>query len=520
MSKRVSVLRAEQQARAQKIAAVRLRIQSNRANVFPLITGASGDGWAAPIPFHDIDLPVFPVAVLPQWLRDYVAETATALQVPVDLTGLLGLGIIATACAKRVTVVVRSGWPEPLNLYLAAVLPSGEGKSPAFRSATKPVRDYQDGQVSGIMDEIAEAKLRQSLLQAQRKHLIKETLKQSVSAADAQAKVQDVDKELRALVVPPTPRLVIDDVTGQRLAVLLDENGERLALLSDEAGIFAALAVANAPLDIWLKAWDGGEVHVDRITRPPIHLRKPLLTAVLTPQPVVLEGLAQKPMFRGRGLIARFCFVVPRSLVGYRAKDAASVPDDVVLEYHRHVTALLDQPPGGELTLSSGAYDRFVEFKQLVEVQLRPYGALAELADWGNKLPGTTARLAGLLHMADHASDRTPYEIPEQTMARAIQVADYLIPHARAAFALMAADKTIGPAKWLLGYLIKDGAATFSLRDLCRALHRRVSWLKPVLRTLEEHGYIRPRPTSSRSAAGGRPASQVYEVNPAALSRE
>ncbi len=32
---------------------------------------------------------------------------------------------------------------------------------------------------------------------------------------------------------------------------------------------------------------------------PPIHLRAPLLTAVLTPQPVVLEGLAQKPMFCG-----------------------------------------------------------------------------------------------------------------------------------------------------------------------------------------------------------------------------
>lgn len=479
-----------------------------------------GGSWAEPIPFPDIDLSPFPTAVFPQWLRDYVTETATSLQVPVDLMGMLGLGIIATACAKRVAVTVRRDWTEPLNLYLAAVLPSGEGKSPAFRSATQPVSDYQDGQVSGIMDEIAEAKLRQSLLQAQRKHLIKETLKQSASAADAQAKVQDVDKELRNLVVPPTPRLVIDDVTSQRLAVLLQENSERLALLSDEAGIFAALAVANAPLDIWLKAWDGGEVHVDRVTRPPIHLRKPLLTAVLTPQPVVLEGLAQKPMFRGRGLIARFCFVVPRSLVGYRAEDAAPVPDDVVFEYHRHVTALLDQPPGGKLTLSSGAYDRFVEFKRCVEVQLRPYGALAELADWGNKLPGTTARLAGLLHMADYAAARTPYEIPKEAMARAIEVAAYLIPHTRAAFALMAADKTIGPARWLLGYLMKVGAGTFSLRDLCRALHRRVDWFKPILKALEEHGYVRTKPTpSSRSAAGGRPSSPMYELNPAALPR-
>jgi hypothetical protein len=279
-------------ARAQKIEEARKKL-THRILQFPVIKGGEGAAWPAPIPFDDIDVPTFPVNVFPEWLGTYVTEQARAIQVPIDLMAALGLGVVATACSKRVFVRVRPDWREPLNLYLAATLSSGEGKTPAFRHATKPIRDHQDQKLEGIRDAIRSAELRQDILETQRRQLIRDTTKQTAAAADAQAKVYDVDKELRDLVVPPTPRLVVEDVTTPALAIVMAENDGRIALLSDEAGIFGTLGGANsARLDLWLKSWDGSEVHVDRVGRSAIHLREPLLTVVLTPQPIIMEGLA------------------------------------------------------------------------------------------------------------------------------------------------------------------------------------------------------------------------------------
>jgi len=88
------------------------------------------------------------------------------------------------------------------------------------------------------------------------------------------------------------------------LLLLASKNGERLAILSDEGGFFDILA--------------GAPVRVDRKSGEPIFLTNPLLTIGLSPQPAVLSGLAEIPVFRGRGLLARFLFGLPPSNLGYR----------------------------------------------------------------------------------------------------------------------------------------------------------------------------------------------------------
>ena len=52
------------------------------------------------------------------------------------------------------------------------------------------------------------------------------------------------------------------------------------------------------------------------------------------------------------------------------------------------------------LHLSQEAKEIFQTFRASVETNLRPGGELDDLADWGNKLAGHVARLAGVLHLA------------------------------------------------------------------------------------------------------------------------
>ena len=96
--------------------------------------------WSEPIPFgYGGKVPVFPVQRLPLWLQDYVLAMSSALQVPVDLPGLLVLAVLAGAAGGRCVVEVRAGWREPLNLYVAVAMHPGTRKTPVFQRVIKPL---------------------------------------------------------------------------------------------------------------------------------------------------------------------------------------------------------------------------------------------------------------------------------------------------------------------------------------------------------------------------------------------
>jgi hypothetical protein len=59
-------------------------------------------------------------------------------------------------------------------------------------------------------------------------------------------------------------------------------------------------------LDVYLKSHPGDDLRVDRVSRSPLHVRKPALTLGLVVQPDVIWDLARKPGFRGSGLSRPF----------------------------------------------------------------------------------------------------------------------------------------------------------------------------------------------------------------------
>jgi replicative DNA helicase len=147
-------------------------------------------------------------------------------------------------------------------------------------------------------------------------------------------------------------------------------------------------------------------------------------------------------------------------------------------------------------------------------------GDLAHMAGWAAKLAGATCRLAAVLHLASHLRDGWARPISADTLAAAIQLADYLIEHARAVFDFMGADSRIDDARWLLDWITRTNRTQFSRRDAHRAAPRgrfpKATDLEPALRLLEEHGHLRRvDPEPSRDPHGrGRPASPRFLVNP------
>ena len=172
-----------------------------------------------------------------------------------------------------------------------------------------------------------------------------------------------------------------------------------------------------------------------------------------------------------------------------------------------------------ELDLSPAAYALLVELKEAIEPSLGPSGDLESIADWGNKLAGTVVRLAGLLHLADQALEAdggASMAIGEGPMRRALRIGDFLCAHAQIAFDMVGADPVAGQARYILAWIIRTGASSFTLRDayqLLRAGFKAPAEMVPPLDLLAEHEIIRRRPDPPRSRPG-RPPSPAFDVNP------
>lgn len=91
----------------------------------------------------------------------------------------------------------------------------------------------------------------------------------------------------------------------------------------------------------------------------------------------MLRGLAAKPGFRGRGLLARFLYLLPPSPLGYRTLESEPVPEGVRDAYSAGIRAMLDwqtttDESGDErphlLRLSNEAHSEWHAFAQAIEV--------------------------------------------------------------------------------------------------------------------------------------------------------
>ncbi len=490
---------------------------------------APSAAWEPAIPFSDGSRSPFPVDALPPVLAAFVRAEAEATQTPPDLAGTLVLAVAAASLAKKARILLKPGWTEPLNLFVAVVLPPAERKSAVFSDVTAPMEAFEKDLVERVKPQIAEAMGRRTLLEERYKQALRVAAK-SPTADDGGAR--ELKKELDENSVPESPRLIADDVTPEKLGSLLAAHGGVMAILSAEGGIFDTIAgrysaSGTANLDVFLKAHNGENVRVDRLGRPSELLQHPALTLGLAIQPEVLRSLVSKKTFRGRGLLGRFLYSLPTSRVGLRNTAAASAPEGVMLDYADRVRAMLALKRAPDtaplLRLSEGAASAHEAFCRDLEPRLHPdRGDLAGIGDWAGKLAGAVARLAGVLHCAQHACSGCPWAtlVSMETMNSAIVLGRYFEAHALAAFGEMAQGGSNDEAQAALRWLQRRGpvAGNFSVRDVQRGVpFATAEQATRSVRTLEERGYARVVVPQASTGRLGRPPAPTFEPNVAML---
>jgi hypothetical protein len=488
--------------------------------------------WEAVVPL-DAASPL-PLAgdLLPGALGAFCRALAAATETPIELALLTILSSTAACVAGHVVVQPEQGYIEPLNLWTLAALEPGNRKTAVLSQATEPLRQWESDQAALMKPQIERANLEHEITEERIKALKHQACK--AGSGELPMLMEAIQTERASL--PPMPkaqRLLVNDVTSEKLALLLAENDERLCLASDEGGIIGTIGgrysgkVSN--LDIWLQAYSGAPVRVDRISREPLILHAPVLSVVLSPQPAVVKTMPAE--FLQRGFLDRFILAMPISPVGYRSLEPHPIPLRVKEDYAAQLYRLLafesDRREDGQriphvVVLSQEAWQAWKAFSRAIEKSMRPGGSLEFIKGWGAKLAGNLARVAGVLHLANTPGDR-PWEQPmsNETMVAAIRLMTGLIPHALIVFDAVGADPELETARYALAWIKREARSEFSARDLLIALkgrYKTMQEIRPALTILQDRHYLRSLPAPKREGRG-RPPAPRYEVSPQVLGK-
>src|SRR5215204_2271305 len=163
------------------------------------------------------EVPPFPVDALPESCRRFVREAAVSLGCSPDLVAVPLLGLLSAAVGNSRQVELKRGWKESAALFVVVVAEPGDKKTPAQKAALAPLWQAQKRLKREHQEEyeVYEEELR--YWEAESKAATKE-------GEPAPSKPKE----------PVLKSVVVDDVTVERLADILDENPRGVTSAQDE----------------------------------------------------------------------------------------------------------------------------------------------------------------------------------------------------------------------------------------------------------------------------------------------
>ena len=473
----------------------------------------------------------FPVDALPVGMREAVEEVARTRMVDPAIPGAAFLGAAAGALGAHLAIRINSSWTTGGNLYMAVIAETGDGKTPGTAPALAPLQEIEEKLREKARESKRNARTQLPPLQDELKGLTaKNSAKNSANTKrimQLQRQIEKYEEDLHR-----DPRLVVDDVTPERLAEILHDNDGRIVAFNDEGALFAhllGLYASNPNLGPFLKAWDGSRLTMDRKggngkERTALVIPHPLMTmfAAVQPRIVVQLGEQRHQLLRERGVIGRVLFVWPAPMAGHRT--LRGQPHEVRLEkvdaWSRVIAKSASELEDTFLSFTSEAYNHFVDWHDRVEALL-PNGELyADIKDFVVKIREQVARIAGLFAFLEHDPDEdiewsTGIPVRVDHVSRAIELGEYFL---QGAFAVVESWQglPVGLARRLIAKIRKDGGQTFTVREACRWTKAKKDALLPALDLLQHHGFVRP--ADPGKGFGRLDDRQIGQVSPTVLA--
>ena len=441
----------------------------------------------------------FPTEVLPSPLRELVAEGSAALYCDAAMISLPALSLSAACIGNTRRIQLKRSWLEPPILWTMIVAESGSGKSPALELVREPIE-----------------KIERERREAHRIALAK------YQAAQGAWKKGDPLPEK-----PVMEQILVQDVTAESVALMLQENPRGLLLCKDELrgwinGFTRYQQKGQTSIDVWLEVYHGRVLRVNRKTGDDraIYVPRASVSVSGTIQPGTLTRLLDGDHYDS-GFVARFDLAAPPECL--KEWSDATVSMETSEAYQVLAERLLALLPGKDasgkdqpyrLSFSDDARQLWVSFyaewasKQYLTVGARK-AALA-------KLEAVAARLALIFHCVTHAhagtDDRCP--VDRASLESALVVTRWFAQESERVYAILSESDEAKDHRTLLEVIRRHGGSIRSrqLRDALRKRFPRTEDAEAALSFLVEEGFGNWEGFGNGSK-GGRP-TRAFVLHP------
>lgn len=450
----------------------------------------------------------FPVDALPDRMRVFVEAVAAATGTDAAFAAMAALVVVAGCIGNRVAVLLKSGWIEPAVLWGVLVGRSGTTKSPVLKLVTRALVELFKAERRAFANAMKEY-----LREAERHSVRLAVWKKSQRNGPPTDPPDEPER-------PTERRLLVSDITIEKLGELLEQNPLGLLLVRDElaawVGAFDRYASGGKGSDqpAWLSMHDAAPVTIDRKSGKGNYFVERAAVSVLgSIQPGTLSrifGTAE----REAGLLARVLVAYPPDQPALWTE--AALPDDVAAEWRKLLETLLALPTAvdenGEprprfVPIGKDAKALWIEWhdghaRELVDI------SSDDLAAHYAKLKGACARIALLFACVEVAAggDAAAY-ISADAMRRAIAVVEWFKSEGRRVYAVLGESEEERARRQLVQWIERRGGAV-TVRELTHSLQQyrgRADAAKADLDALVKVGYgawEHPAP----GPKGGRPS--------------
>ena len=308
---------------------------------------------SAPTPPEHDEAPAqpFPLHCLPTRAEAMARAICKTERVPETLAGVCVLGILSASIGRGLQIQSAPARLTRGNLYLVASAESGSGKSETFRHAAKPFFEFEAEYLdSWRATTLPGLQAERDILEVEIAELKKEARKSdgALQRDELKAKLAQKKAAFETLQMQlHAPGFSVEDVTVEKLAVLLSQRGETLASLSADAGsIVNNLLGKNNKLQrtdesIYLKGFSGDFCRVDRVSAEPVLLNSPCISALWLTQPDKVDSLLAERSLSDGGLIPRMLICHTRCEPQH-IQDSAPIPAPVAADYRALIRSLLE----------------------------------------------------------------------------------------------------------------------------------------------------------------------------------
>jgi len=389
------------------------------------------------------DLPIFPVDVFPDAIKEYCIEVAKSIPCPIDYVGIATLSALSVIIGKS-EIEIKEDWIERPNLYCGIVAPSGAGKTPAINAIMEASIYRIESEYVALNKQASDEYERRSALYDV------EVQKWKQEAKACEQYVPDMPEK------PETPQrkeIFTTDTTTEALAEMMCNNPGGILLIRDE---FSAWVKSldqyrsgdkGTDREFFLSCWSGAPCKINRKTKPPIMIPKPRISVLGGIVPENLKLLTGKT----DGFFERIFCIHPKPVP--RKFEANSISFLV--------------KTGAEKAFDSVRVERHVKLDDRARTMFGCFYEIeyaGEYESYTPKLITMLARFALILSCAWQRDICT-----SDIMAKAVELAEYAKSHIETTNKIARTSKTMVETNAIIEWAKRKNRKAIKVRDLCRA---------------------------------------------------